>query len=527
MKKMYLLLVILFQLNISYSQITFQKKFGVTYYSNSASDIQRTSDNGYIIGGSTSGHQINGVSDLCMLKVDELGNQQWCTYYGAGMIDGIQFIRQTNDSGFIAAGRTSPTTSSPFSLYYLKTNSQGAMQWNKSFKLSQSGTSINLNDLRILSNGDYLILGNAHLSSVNNWDIFLMRINPAGDTLWTKTYTRNDGQSAVSVNETPDGGFLVTGYTYISSPHSARQFLLKLNSMGIIEWTKTYSINGIEGASSFVPTFDGGYIFCGIGESSINTDTNKIYLLKTDSSGNVSWCKQYSFTNDVVSKKIIQTDDHGYAIIGSINLWNPPAENYMLMLKTDETGNFSWAKAYGDSGADNVNSFLQTDDGGFILAGSYDHHINNSYPQIYLIKTDPVGFSGCLEFDIYTHAQDTIIQTDTISLSDTLVSYTFSPLVYQQGYNLTSTIVCSTVDIPRIDTDEPGMFPNPASEDVFFYGIDEAATVTVYDSFGRQVLKQKDSISGFNSSILDEGIYLVEVLRYDKRFVKKLIINRN
>ncbi len=523
MKLISSIVLLIFFFQFSNAQLKFQKSFGVNYYPNTGSDIQPTFDNGYIIGGKTSGHQINGVSDLCMIKVDEFGTGIWSKYAGAGMVDNIQHIRQTNDSGFIAVGSTSLTTNVT-EIMLLKTNSLGVIQWNK--KVYSTSGLVLVTGFEILSNGDIVIIGNANFVPTQPAHLFIMRLDASGNSIWSRSYHVNYILYGNRILETSNGDLLVGGYSSHTTPYGTYSFLLKVNQSGTPLWNKAFSINYLDRLSWVEKTNDGGFI---LGGSVLNTnpDSVRAFIIKTDSLGNRSWSKIYGDTNAVKCSRVLQTNDFGYAILGSYDRWHASNEDYICLLKTDSQGNFSWSKIYGDTNTDKGLSFLQTHDRGYLITGNKTGHAS-TYGPIYLIKTDSSGSTSCMDYDVQFQSVNQSVIDTNVTVIDTVINFSFSTLNFQNGSGLAANVYCSTVDITSIPDGiaAPSIYPNPAENYIQFINIEGEGTISIYNSIGSLILRRQ-FVSKVDVSNYPSGIYFAKLHVSNKYSVIKFIIERN
>jgi hypothetical protein len=217
----------------------------------------------------------------------------------------------------------------------------------------------------------------------------------APDTLWTKRYGNVylNGAAGYSVQQTTDGGYIMTGY-YDPNGDYTLVWLLKTDANGDTLWTKTFG-NPIWGTMnvgySVRQTTDGGYIIAG--RRVVDVVSTDLYLIKTDANGDLLWSKTYDFGRLEAGYSVQQTTDSGYIIVGSTYRPGPNGEYwYAYLIKTDALGNMLWSKIFGDGGDYHSEAFSvqQTTDDGYILTG----WIGLSpfcIPEGYLIKTDASG----------------------------------------------------------------------------------------------------------------------------------------
>lgn len=232
------------------------------------------------------------------------------------------------------------------------------------------------------ADGGYIICGVTF--SFGDGDVYLVKTNQNGDTLWTKTYGGINNDRANSVHQTVDGGYILAGSTFTYGCCDSKGYLIKINANGGINWTKTYEYN-FEAISSIKQTTDGGYIMAGL--STIGS--NNCYLIKSDSNGTVLWAKTYGGIAKDEASSVQETNDGGYIITGQTNSFGTGASD-CLLIKTDVNGNILWSKTYGGISSDYANSVQQTLDGGFIIAGVTQSYGAGSTDCL-VIKTDSNG----------------------------------------------------------------------------------------------------------------------------------------
>lgn len=206
-----------------------------------------------------------------------------------------------------------------------------------------------------------------------------------GDTLWSKTYGGVNREHCYSLIQASDGGFALAGMTASSGAGSGDFFLVKTDSAGNQQWSKTYGSISYEQAFCVIQTNDAGYALAGYSYSNVGD----VWLVKTDTSVMQSWNKSYGGTLDDVAWSVIQTDDGGYALAGMTSSFGAGGYDFWL-IKTDANGNHLWNKAYGGMRDEYAYSMIQTNDGGYILAGTTTS-FGAGYRDFWVVKTDVNG----------------------------------------------------------------------------------------------------------------------------------------
>jgi hypothetical protein len=189
---------------------------------------------------------------------------------------------------------------------------------------------------------------------------------------WVMTYGGPGSDAPVSIQKTSDGGYIVAGQTYSFGAGGYDVWILKLDSIGNVQWQKAYGGSATDYAYSVQQTSDGGYIVASYTYSfSSGNYGGDAWVLKLDSNGNVQWQKTYGGSDDDRAYSIQQTSDGGYIVAGSTCSYNG-ADSWdcdVWVLKLDSIGNVQWQKTYG-GGDDTASSVQQTVDGGYIVAGT-------------------------------------------------------------------------------------------------------------------------------------------------------------
>ncbi len=190
--------------------------------------------------------------------------------------------------------------------YNIKTFAQAT--WQKTYSLGYISYSI-----QETKDSNYIFTG----SSING--ISLVKINPDGDTLWTKYYgLPND--VGYSVQQTSDSGFIITGWTTLTDPAYSDLYLIKTNLNGDTLWTKIYGMIGstgnplYDGGYAVKQTFDGGYII----SAQLATGFPQTTLIKTNSTGDILWAKQLGSSGQ--GWYVCQTTDSGYIMVSYTQL---------------------------------------------------------------------------------------------------------------------------------------------------------------------------------------------------------------
>ena len=345
--------------------------------------VAQTADGGFIIVGST-GFYIN--PDVYLVKTDNDGNTLWTRTYGGSYWDEGYSVIQTTDGGYIIACLLgSPSCD----IVLMKTNSSGDTLWTRNY----GRCSIDFRPSVAQTNdGGYIIAG--HTSSYTTGSFYIVKTDSFGDTLWTRAWGGHYFASANSVEQTLDDGFIIVGSITPFGTSHTKVYLVKTDSSGDTLWSRTFGGTESDAGYSLAQTTDGGFVITGYTES-FGTDSSNIYIIRTDSLGDTLWTRVYGGSGKEYSFSVAQTADGGFIIGGWTSSYGAGYYDIFLV-KTDPSGDTMWTRTYGGSYDDRGYSVRQTSDGGFIIAGRTNSFGAGLY-DIYLIKTDSLGYTAIEE----------------------------------------------------------------------------------------------------------------------------------
>jgi len=271
--------IAIYKLNSSGNKVWF-KHYGGTQddYGNS---IQQTSDGGYIVAGYTESYT-HGGEDFAIYKLNSNGNKVWFKHYGGTNYERAHSIQQTSDSGFIVAGDTYSYTygNNDFAIYKLDSN--GNKVWFKHY----GGTNYDEGkSIEQTSEGGYILGGSTWSYTNGKYDFAIYKLDSNGNKVWFKHYGGSQSDMADSIKQTTDGGYIVAGYTGSFTYGSGDFAIYKLNSSGDKVWFKNYGGTSNDSAYSIQQTSDGGYIIVGETES-YTYGYGDFAIYKLDSAGN-------------------------------------------------------------------------------------------------------------------------------------------------------------------------------------------------------------------------------------------------
>ena len=477
-----------------------------------ASSIVRDFDNGYLITGTDVSNN-NGL----IIKTDSLGHSIWCKSYGFmnSFVDFRSAIR-TKDSCFLIAGGTNNSTTLNNEVLCVKINLAGDTIWSKT--LAKAGLNLYSTSVNQTDDSGYIVCGYTQENDHPD-QCFVGRLDKTGNLLWANVMGAGDwGVMAFSTKQTTDKGFLSIGY-YSGLSGVSYAILIKLDATGTQSWSKKYQL----GSSAYCYGFDfvnanDGYLCY------LNT-----YLMKTDFSGNVIWIKPHSAIPEMVcincpSPKLRPLSDGGYILIKG-EFWFSGR-----IVKVDSMGNQLWENYLALSAAD----VTETGNKELVIVGNgpligvKSPQINE--PQIGIIQTDSLGHGIDCVF-----SSGTGVVTDTITAS----SVTFTSINGVNVKNFNQSINSKAINERSACVDNLGemaenakakginIFPNPAQNtfNIESEGDLKDATMSVYDTKMQLVLQQslQHKHHEVDISRFSAGMYYVKITPYQTSGVWKLV----
>ena len=389
-------------------EVDWIKSFGGSGEETLRSVIQ-TSDGGYAMLGfsnSTNGDLIDknsAVNDYWLLKLDASGDLQWSKTYGGSKDDRGQSLVQTKDGGFALTGYAmsddgdGSNNEGFHDNWVVKLNSQGTIEWEKSFGFSGHDHSY---DILQTNDGGYYFVGflditsaradgytekRSSLTSHGVGEFWGTKIDNKGNLQWRGYFGGSNNDRAHSVVQSNDGGYVMAGFTEsedfdISNSRGSYDFwVVKNDKNGNLLWEYSFGGSGIEIAQDIANTADGGYVITGHTFSndtdvSNNKGESDIWLIKIDDEGNLVWQKTFGGTAFDAAESVSPSKDGGFILVGNSKSNDKYAsvntgENDIWLIKTDANGNMVWQKTFGGTGLDYGFDAIETEDNSILLVG--------------------------------------------------------------------------------------------------------------------------------------------------------------
>ncbi|PKP51043.1 MAG: hypothetical protein CVT95_01735 [Bacteroidetes bacterium HGW-Bacteroidetes-12] len=452
--------------------------------------IEATSDGGYIIIGSNSTNT-TGNTDVYLLKVDSLINIEWSYSLGGTNNDWGYAVKQTYDKGYITATSSNSYGNGGYDAVLMKRDSLGNYEWTKRYGGNDWDF---VYDLTITYDSGFVFCGETYNNTAGQSDVFVVRTNKNGDTLWTKTIGGNLIDKGNSIIETSDSSIVIAGLTNTTTD-STQAYIIKLSKTGQLLWDSAYGGgNGYDMANSVIETANGEYVIAGT-TTSYNANNDKdFYLARTDNNGTLIW--QSNFGN--------------------------PGEEEIFEVYEDNIGNLinvGFTKAAGAGGKDAELFYIGASGWWVGISPTYGTSLDEWF------KSFAIGLNGnfCMLGTTNSYGNGLndvfIVRVDTIFANQPIILITFNdsiPLTINDTKN--NSII--------------SIYPNPTQQ-FLMISISEIKGNTpyffeLYDLQGKSILKKEitNTSTTLNLSQLSKQFYVFKLFKEDEIIsTGKLIVN--
>eukprot|EP01093_Parvamoeba_rugata_P010723 TRINITY_DN2892_c0_g1_i1.p1 TRINITY_DN2892_c0_g1~~TRINITY_DN2892_c0_g1_i1.p1 ORF type:complete len:377 (-),score=111.87 TRINITY_DN2892_c0_g1_i1:23-1153(-) len=252
-----------------------------------------------------------------------------------------------------------------------------------------------------------------------SFDFWVLKYNASGDLQWQKTFGGSADERGSSIIQTQDGGYAILGFSFSNdgdlNNNSGLQdyWVAKLDANGNLSWQKSFGFQGADSGISVIQTNDQGYLLTGIldvtasgGEGNTSRNTNRhaggdYWAIKLNTTGTIEWSQYFGGNFTDTPNDVIQTEDNGFIIVGSSDSDDTDISNNIgtydfWIVKISAVGNLVWEKSFGGTQIDEARAITSTNDGNYLIAGdtrSYDNDISNNKgaADLWLIKISPEG----------------------------------------------------------------------------------------------------------------------------------------
>ena len=330
-------------------------------YSSAYSAVQ-TPDEGFIVVGG--GSPIGG---LYILKIDASGKTDWINTYSDSLYATGFFVVELADKNYAVIGSGATGQGGAYS-WIIKFDIFGKRIWSKEFSNTLPSIDLTGGVLPTADGGILIFRGS------------LNKISTDGELEWVKDYGPDGNDFVTGAAKTQEGGFVLTGWSGAYIEDKTVPFIIKINSLGIAEWTNLVEPDSSIGDYSFgydLITQDNGYVVLGIDEN----PNGRLFLWKSDLAGSTKWYRSHKGN---FSFKLVETTNKGFALTGF------DLDNWLFLTIADSEGEEITRLFYNDEFDGGAGfDIIHTQDKGFFISAIAGNLTN----QAYLIKTDSLGLT--------------------------------------------------------------------------------------------------------------------------------------
>ncbi len=305
--------------------------------------------------------------------------ESWEHIYGGTGDDSGRCVRQTSDGGFIITGKLD-TVADERQVWLLKTDAQGLEEWSRDYGDEDTDYGVHVEQT---ADGGYIVTGSSYTSSRFQSDVLLLKTDSSGEEEWRRLFNFGGTDYGTSVQQTADGGYIVTGNVDNDLETYFDILLLKTDADGVEEWHRPYGTDWYDRGRSVQQTMDGGYVVLGM------WDGEYVRLIKTNAVGMEEWNNTWGGSYEDEAEEVLQLPDGGFVLVGTTESSGSGWQSAWL-IRTDVDGDQVWNRTYGGEGSEHGESVHLTADGGFVFTGRTSMY-GAGGGDAWLVKTDGSG----------------------------------------------------------------------------------------------------------------------------------------
>ena len=309
-----------------------------------------TKEGDYVFTGDYSG-------DISLVRVNRDGDSIWNKTYGhrpTYVFYGYD-VEQTEDSGFIVVGYRDTYDGNYYyeDVYVVRTDKDGDSLWARAYG-SIEGDSMERGRRMIRVDDGYIICGYKERGAFGDKDGYLLKIDDAGDSLWAKVYGYEGRMEEFNDIERVGDGFVVVGYVWRGYYEDDYEMsLMRFDSNGDSLWSRYYGGDGDDRGYGVAVTPDRGFIIVGY-TGSYGAGGKDVYIVRVDSVGEVEWEKVIGGVGDETGIDVIVDSDSNYVVAGYSNSFSADNDVYIIKIGKDVSG-------VGEDDRRNINSLTITE----------------------------------------------------------------------------------------------------------------------------------------------------------------------
>ena len=479
--KTIIFIVLLCAIHAANAQIIFEKTYGNSQEERGEGLVQ-LSDSSYVIVGSTSSFG-DLSTNLLLLKTDSLGNPIWTKIFGGNNVDAGMEIIKTSDGNLAMVGYTNSTGAGGYDVYFIKTDVHGTVLLSKSY----GGADWDLGySLAETSDGGFVLTGETYSSGAGSNDLFVLKIDASGDSVWSKEFGGIGNEIGWSIDEASNGDLIVAGETSSTGAGESDAWLIRMDNVGNIIWEVTFGDTESDVGKDLTELSNGNIMFVWNTILPGNTYWSTIQSKIDPNNGNEM--RNTAFTNpyNYFSYKVIPYAGRSTTL--TVGYYAFSGSDDMMFFGVDTVNMYYDAVCQGLGlgalGPDYGKDIIVTSDGGVALDG--ERNIGTGYSSVFFVK----------------------LMEDCIGTGSTLHDSIFVTAVEEQ----------------HLATDR--IYPNPSCGEIHFQSENPVQRVLIYNTFGALLEEHLNPIQNEIQTNLPTGMYILCYENGIEEKRSKLIIHR-
>ena len=318
---------------------------------------------------------------MCGMSVS--GQRSFQKVYGTGGDNyGNKVI--SNGQGFVIAG-SSTSGAGGYDAILQGFDTAGVLQWTHEYGGGSTEYGSGLSN----ANGGYAVTGRTKsFSSNSSQDVYLLKTDYNGAPAWVQGYHTDSVDLGEAVTATQDGGYLLTGQTNAYSAGGNDMFVIKTDSNGNIQWSKNYGGTGNEVGNLILEMNGGGFVACGT-TSSVGAGMNDVLLVIGDATGTPQLEVAIGGSGDEEGQGIANGFNNTAYILGTSGSLGQ--DKCFIACINTSTFSLNWAKVYGGSGSEQFSSVQQFQNGNMLITGSTTSFGNSNGSNGLVFEVDTAG----------------------------------------------------------------------------------------------------------------------------------------
>ncbi len=340
---------------------------------------------GYLVAGKSDSFSTNRDDNIYVIRLDKAGNKVWSKHYGTKEDESAQNVIETSD-GFVIIGTSDKIGNDRRSVYMMKIDKAGTLLWERAY-YANTYDYYDGNDLLQRPDGGFIIAATEKHPKLFNEQVegYVVSTDAEGRATGQRRYG-GDEEDYLEKIIAADGGYLLAGATE-SFGHGERDaYVIKIDSAGNRIWSRAFGGTDDDVAHDIIET-DDGYIMVGTTDS-FRRRYNDVYVVKMNKNGNRIWHKAYGGNKDEEGFAIV-ADEGGYVIAGKAESYSGGLRSDLYLFKIDANGKLLWERIYGGEEDDAGYDLAVTNDGYIVVGETADNRTRKT--DLFIVKTDKNG----------------------------------------------------------------------------------------------------------------------------------------